>query len=260
MAKEALPQSDSGSASTDAFEAWHSDVVSEDIPTNEHGIVLLPGLIPCEGPACHHRDGQDECFLDRDHGHHSAVHYENDSALAAEFRDLGVLKRWVHRCVHERKHKDYPGNVPIPSRPIMQIVIKEAGVVSALEANYRSVQGQQLIISHPYRLKEERRGANRELARLLQERPTLIRSLDNIEFLPQEMITGALLLVSAGRAQDRIYRNPKIVLPGTIRWNEVGKAWSVAEELLANRDAWIRSSQEEAQLDLEYQQAVAQAA
>lgn len=260
MTKEAFPQIDSGSASTDAFEAWHSDAVSDDIPTTEHGIVLLPGLIPCEGAACHHRGGHDECFLDRDHGHHSAVHYERDSSLAEEFRDLGVLKRWVHRCVHERKHQDYPGNVPVPARPVMHAVIREAGVVSALEANYRSAQGQQIIINHPDRTKYEREGAKRALEKLLQQRPHLIRSLDNIDFLPQEIITGALLLISPGEAQTRVYKNPRIVLPGTIRWNEVDKAWTTAETLLATREAWARASQAEAELDDEYAKAVARAA
>jgi hypothetical protein len=258
MSEVALPRVFSGRVTAPPREV---DLrVSDDIPRNEYGIVTLGNPQPCLGENCRHRGEAEQCFIDRDHGHHSAAYYEYQGGVASEFRNEEALLRWVFRCVHDQKHEDYPFNVPLPRTRIMKSAIKEARLLRDIEANYRARVSLGGVVLRSDLPKWSIRAAQKNLDRGMKEKKRLLRSVEEIEFLPQEIVTGALLLPSPGHAQNRLIANPHYVLPGTIRPTEVFTAWSAAEEMLANRQEMVQALHAGRQLDDEYLEAVARAA
>lgn len=226
--------------------------VSDDIPTSEYGIVVLENPRHCMTEACHIHGQANECFLDLDHLHHSEAYYAHHSALAEEFRDQEALTRWVFRCVHEQKHKRFPYNVPFPNLTVMKGAIKEARFLREMEANYRARTSLRAALNQ---LNMERwyiKATRKHLDEEIKKSKKLIKSVDNIEFLPQEIVAGALLLVSPGHAEDKLIANPAFMLPGTIRRQDVKKAWQVADEILARCEERNRTLEQADTLDREY--------
>jgi len=231
--------------------------VSDDIPTNEYGIVVLENPQPCAGEECRLRGSDEECYIDLDHLHHSGAYYEQDSPLAAEFQELDVLTRWVFRCVHESKHEAYPHNVPVPRRRIMKKVIPEARLLKEIEVNYRERTSMEAVLRRPDLSRHWQMETRKSLNRKYNDRKKLIKSVENIEFLPEEIVTGALLLAVPGHAESRLISNPNFMLPGTIRKEEVPQAWQAAAGMLERCEERSRVWAELNQLDRHYLEAVA---
>lgn len=258
MSELALPRIYSGGVTAHPREV---DLrVSNDIPRNEYGIVTFGNPQPCLGEDCRHRRSDEQCFVDRDHLHHSAAYYEYKGSLPQEFRNEEALLRWVFRCVHDQKHQDYPFNVPLPRPHVMKGAIKEAKLLRDIEANYRARTSLGRVMLRDDLPKWSRRSTQKNIEREAKEKKKLLRSVDNIEFLPQEIVTGALLLAAPGNAQNRIIADPHYDLPGTIRHAEVFTAWQAAEEMIAQRQLMVGALNAGRQLDEEFQQAIARAA
>lgn len=231
---------------------------SDDIPTNEHGIVVLENPRPC-ADNCHLRGFDEQCFIDLDHLHHSGAYYEYDGNLARRFRAEDALTRWVYRCRHEAKHQLYPYNVPVPRPEVMKRAVTESRLLRDIESNFRERSIIEASLERDRMKPKSREKAKRRLDKKFKERKKLIRSIDDIEILPQEIVTGALLLALPGHAEDRLMRNPHYMLPGTIRRDDVFTAWRIADEILARREVG-RALALGRQLDADFEQALNRAA
>lgn len=234
--------------------------VSDDIPTNDHGIVVLENPQPCIGEGCHLRGEDEECFLDLDHLHHSAAYYEYYGPLAVEFRAQDVLSRWVFRCIHEKKHDLYPNNVPLPNRKVMERAITEARLLKEIEVNYRGRMALESNLERDDFPKFALKADRRNLDKHKKDKKSLVKSVESIEFLPQQIVTGALLLASPGHAESRLIADPNFMLPGTIRPHEVLKAWRAAQEMLQRREERNKVLEEARGIDLAFLEAVGRAA
>ncbi len=261
MSELALPRLDSGWAAHQSDTVPYLNLeVSDDIPTNEYGIVVLENPQPCMGEDCPVRRDEEECFIDLDHLHHSEAYYDYNGSLAIEFRSQAALTRWVFRCVHNVKHSQYPHNVPIPRPQVMKQAIAEARLLHEIEVNYRNRTSLANVLERPDLRQWYRRAVRVNLDKHMKDKKKLVRSVDSIEFLPQEIVTGALLLASPGHAENRLIADPSYMLPGTIRRHEVRAAWQAANEMLARREENGRALVMGSQLDQEYIEAMARAA
>lgn len=241
MSEIALPRTFSGGAVVAPERVQVVDTrLSDDIPMNEYGIVVLDNPQHCNPETCVLTQRGHSCFVDLDHSHHSGEYYAKHSDLAEEFRSQEAVCTWLARCIHIAKHETYPSNVPIPSKKVMKQSIKEARLLRDMEAAYRATISLGAILEEPGLTPWYRNATRRGLDQSIKEKKKLVKSVDSIEFLPQEIVTGALLLVAPGEAWQRLVKDPRYVLPGTIRREDVSAAWTAAETMLEERDEHVR--------------------
>lgn len=261
MTEVALPQYYGGRAADPTTSGEFLDLrVSDDIPTNEYGIVVLDDPLVCVGESCSYQATTRGCFISNDHLHHSSTYYEYRGPLADEFRSEEALTRWVYRCVHDAKHNSFPHNVPLPRKKVMKKAIVEAKLLREVEANYRARTSQMASLDRQNLPRWSRTLVRRDLDRCMKDKKKLVKSVGNIEFLPQEIVAGALLLASPGHAEDRLIGHPHFMLPGTIRRGEVTVAWQAAQGMLQRLEERNRALTDAGQLDQDYLIAVAAAA
>jgi len=184
---------------------------------NEYGVVIPPPMSECLGDACEFRGDEKTCQLTRHHLHSTAPDYEDEGKLAEDFRDLGILTEWLPECVHREHHNEYDIHVPIPHEKIMKRSQYENKKLKALLTNHRSASTNEGVLSTPDLPQKREKSLLKVREKLAEEREELLELIHSFEVVPEELITGALLLAAPEEARRRIAGGSGVVLPGLIR-------------------------------------------
>lgn len=184
---------------------------------NEYGIVVPPPISECLGANCEFRGKEESCQLTRHHLHSTAPDYEEEGKLAENFRDLGILTVWLHECVHREHHNEFDIHVPIPHEKIMKRSQYENKKVKSLLTNYRSRNTNNVLLNTPDLPEKREKSLLKVQKKLSEEREELLELIHGFEVVPEELITGALLLAVPEVARRRIANGSGVVLTGLIR-------------------------------------------
>lgn len=211
------------------------EIEKKPTPTNKFGIVIPPAFAECVGEECRFRDGPDGCKLSRHHLHSTASDHENDSELAVEFRNLEPLTVWLPYCVHDGHHAEHRIHVPIPHPNIMRQAKYESGRVKKLITNHReNKNNEKMLNTTPNLTRRGIRRLNGIRDQLAEHRETLLNEVvTGLEVIPDEIVTGALLLVASDLAQRRIRSGMEYTLPGVIDKSEIPIALANAHDAQA---------------------------
>jgi hypothetical protein len=163
--------------------------------------------------------------------------YEAAGPLAADYRDLDYLTVWIYACRHKEHHDEHIIDVPLPSAEVMKQCIEETRKLRRVDDNYRKVNGIDGIAGDPGLTKAEIVGLRRVREQLISARKDLLKDVASIEILPQELVTGALLITAPSHARSYIMMGSTYVLTGNILRDEAPAALSFAEELLLEQTA-----------------------
>lgn len=227
MAEETFPRHESGLV----------DFERIPIPTTELGIVVPPPMLDCMREDCRFRADNETCRLTRHHLHSPMPLYEAAGPLAADFRDLDYLTVWIYACRHKEHHDEHTIDVPLPSAEVMKQCIEETRKLRQIDANYREVNGIDRAAVEPGLAKAEILGLRRVREQLISARKDLLKDVASIEILPQELVTGALLITAPSHARSYIMMGSTYVLTGNILRDEAPAALSFAEGLLLEQTA-----------------------
>ena len=184
---------------------------------NEFGLVVPPPIDECMGDGCAFRGTAEACQLTRHHLHSTAPDYEAEGELAEEFRDLGIMTAWLRECIHREHHNRYDIHVPVPHEKIMKRSRYENKKVKALITNFRTTKSNEEALNSSGLTENGKKSLNKVKERLLKERDELLEKINRLEVIPEELITGALLLAAPEIAQRRIKSGSGVALPGLIQ-------------------------------------------
>lgn len=237
MAKETFPLNDSRLADLDCSLSFQKHPERIPVPINELGIVVPPPMLDCMGEDCRFRDDNETCRLTRHHLHSSAPFYEAAGTLASDFRDLNYLTVWIYACRHNEHHDKHIIDVPLPSAEVMKQCITETRKLRRVDVNYHNVRGVDKTTAKPGRTKTEITSLRRAKERLVSARKDLLKDVASIEILPQELVTGALLVTAPSHARSRIMMGSDYVLTGNILRGEAPTALISAREILLEQTA-----------------------
>jgi hypothetical protein len=200
--------------------------------TNEYGVVIPSPPAECIGRDCIFRNGQQECELTRHHLHSTGPDYVKDSKLAEKFRDLAILTVWLPECVHKDHHSRFEINVPIPHPKIMRQSKHEASIIRNLIGNYRNLKNNEKLLAQEAS-ENGQRGLEKARKKFLEVREGLMDGIHDIRVIPEELITGALLLVAPEYPSTRIVKSENFALPGVLTKDEIPVVLSNAREITA---------------------------
>ncbi len=238
MAKQAFPYEQNGRVDLDC-RSQNFRKYPERIPvtSTELGIVIPPPMLDCWREDCRFSGDNEPCRLTRHHLHSSAPFYEAAGTLAADFRDLDYLTVWIYACRHKEHHDNHIIDVPVPSAEVMRQCIAETRKLRQIDSNYRDAKGIDKTAAQPGRTKAEITGLRRVKEQLVLARKDLLKDVVSIEILPQELVTGALLITAPSHARSRIMMGSNYVLTGNILRDEAPAALTLAGEFLLEQTA-----------------------
>lgn len=202
-------------------------------PTNEYGIVIPPVSMECQGETCPCRRENDSCAFTCHHLHSTKPYYENDEDQASKFRELSVLTVWIPDCQHRNQHDKYKVVVPIPRPEIMQQCIRETRWLKKINANRKNLSAARREYIYQEFYERQTKGLKRRIDDLLDEKEELIDFVGKIEVIPEQLVTGSLLVAAPEVAQTRIADGSPYVLTGMIEKEEIPAAVETAEKAYA---------------------------
>ena len=224
MAREAFPRTPSG-----LVDLTHLNYPPRrPIPTNESKIVLPPPILACMGEDCTLRGEADECELTRHHLESTLPFFEAAGKRAVKFRKLVHLTVWLPECRHKEEHDTHELEAPLPLEGVMAQAIQESRRLSRIDRSYRHLVGYDKTMAQAGRTHRDIEGVKRarEIQMIKHER-LLNRDL-NIEVIPEELVTGALLLSAPRVAEARLRQGSGFALTGNMRREEVPQALEFA--------------------------------
>ncbi len=216
-------------------------------PTNKYGIAYPLFTLDCTKSTRDHRD-INSCIYTRHHLHSSAPLLKAAGIITSEFKDLATLSVWTPRCRHNQHHDDNDINTYIPSIEIMEQAIYEEKIIRALSANTNSVRGLNKAIENPLTQRSEACGQIKAREKLLAQRPELLGKLGEIQVTPEELITGALILVAPSHARSRLRMGSGYVLTGTISRPEIPAVINSANSMMSANALSLQTGVDEVRL------------
>jgi hypothetical protein len=202
-----------------------SDRHSEITPVNKYGVVIPPEYHQCIGEGCKFRGENHNCQPTRHHLHSTEPDYISAGPVAQEYRELQVLTVWLPKCRHEIHHQQHSINIEIPSTEVMQYCIEKAKLVRDMVRSQREINGiSRLLDSEVDATYRRRKGLKRRRQELSEQKNRLIEEVNTIEIIPEELITGALLVVAPKVARGKISLRSRAVMTGTMLKSEIPRA------------------------------------
>ena len=207
----------------------------EPIPTNEYGIVVPPEAHDCFRDGCRDRSDKEVCPETQHHLHSSKPFYEKLGGIAIDFRELEVLSVWLHRCVHTEHHYTHEIDVAAPSLDVMEQSISDDKTLKKLMMTKREIIGNDALLENGNLGKKAQAGLHRRREQLLVSHTELLGQVLTIEVIPEELITGSLLIAAPNHARSRMIMGSGVVLPGLIRKTELNEAHSLIDKFESDR-------------------------
>jgi|GEM_PF-4686129 hypothetical protein len=237
MAKEAFPLDGSGLVDLERPPELIVHPERMHLDTNEYGIVIPPPMLDCMRENCRFRGDNETCRLTQHHLHSSKPFHEAHGGLAAKFRELIHLTVWIYACRHNDHHDRHIIDVTVPFPEAMKQTITETRKLRRLDENYLAARGSEKIAVRPNQTEAEIAGLRRARDRFMQANEGLIEGVDDITVLPEELITGALLMMAPEYARARIMQGSGYVLTGNIPREEAAAALAFAQGLSLEKAA-----------------------
>lgn len=238
MAKEPFPHELSGLVDLGCLPPSFQEYPERTpVLTNEFGIVVPSPMRDCMRENCRFRDINETCRLTRHHLHSSQPFYEAAGDLAADFQDLDFLTEWKYACRHNEHHNEHIIDVPIPRPEVMKQCIAEARILRRIDGNYRDIKSAEESVDRPGRTKAEIAGLGRAKEKFIVAREHLLKNIDNIEVIPEELVTGALWMTAPSIARSRTMMSSSYVLTGNIWRQEAPVALAFADNILSQQTA-----------------------
>lgn len=192
------------------------------VPTTPEGVVIPPDTsLACREEECKSRKDKETCLIARHHLHSTEPIYVAGGPTAEEFRDLPTLTVWLLECRHDEHHSKHEIEVPIPFLEVMKEVIEEEKKIRQLITSQRELHNIAKILNHPSTTQRQKKGLRRRENTVLHNRLEEIDSVKTIQLIPEELITGALLIAAPNHARSRILMGGRFVLPGIITRQEI---------------------------------------
>lgn len=213
------------------------------VQTNRYGIVIPPPVMECMGEECKFRKSQPKCLPNRHHLHSTEPFYEKAGTLATKFRELGVITAWMHECRHTDYHGQHYLDVPVPDRDVMEQAMYEASLLDRIVANYHETRAVSNILIKSKLSEAAERGLSRKRETLLSKRKELQKGTYEIEVIPEELVTGALLIVASNHARARIFEGSSFVLTGTMAKKDIPVALRIGKRTLS--DAMLHAQEQD---------------
>ncbi|MEX2006739.1 MAG: hypothetical protein WD877_00985 [Candidatus Saccharimonadales bacterium] len=200
--------------------------------TNEYSIALPPPPTGCM-ESCPFKKGKHRCELTEHHLHSTVPDYEAAGDLAIDFRELSVLTVWLPECVHHRHHMTFDIHVHIPSEKVMKWCIHEQKIIRNVVDISRRLRNTEKGLAEAAEAGKESFGLDQAKERFIEELDDALVGIQSIEVIPEELVTGALLVAAPEHAQARIARGSGVALTRTMTIKEVPLALSNLEAAMA---------------------------
>ena len=195
------------------------------VPVNHYGVVHPhEEMLECLKDDCAFRGDSLTCTANRHHLHSTEPSYRAAGEIAKEFRKLSVLTIWMHTCRHDEHHNNHEIDVRVPELDVMRQCIEDARHIQSLVINRSRLEilDNQLSRSD---LEEQRISElRRKKDELIIENKSNVQKVMEIEVIPEELVTGALLLVAPNHARSKILTGSSYALTGTIPKPEISVA------------------------------------
>jgi hypothetical protein len=198
---------------------------------NEYGIVQPPPISTCLED-CAFKGEADECELTQHHLHSTKPEYKSDSKLAEKFRETSALTVWLHECAHREHHNRFMIHIPIPHPKVMKQGKYEGRKLKELVTNYRNINNTAYQLENGCLSLKAERNLVKSLDKYRNRSDSLLESVMDLKVLPEELITGALLLVAPEFARPRLEKGGGFALTGVIDKKEAPLVLNNAQEIL----------------------------
>ena len=183
---------------------------------NEHGIVIPPTPRLCMGsPDCSVLNEDRECGMRRHHNQSGKPGYEQHGGIAPEFRNLPHLTTWVPECWHRQDHATHNSFTRVPSLNVMERCIKESRILSEIDETHGTLLGIGMELERRGPHSKNRRFLTRALAAHVARKREQLTEIDQITFLPEEIVTGSLLWTAPRLARRRVMEGSGIAFVGS---------------------------------------------
>ena len=206
---------------------------SQKVPTNEYGIVIPPPIGSCIGDLCRFKQPDEEsCESTVHHLHSTLDDYLENGRVAHRFRTLPILTVWLPGCRHQIHHEIHEISVRIPYQDIMSQGIREARRVRKLATIHSNLRTIKRELTGDGLTQKQIYGLQSVEEELYEDREEILPRIMTIEVIPEELVTGALLICAPDLAQRRLLAGTGYVLTGTLNRNEIPEAIDIANEIL----------------------------
>lgn len=200
------------------------------VSLSEEGVVVPPDTsLECLGDSCKSRKERETCTRAKHHLHSTEPDYEEAGPIATGFRDLSILTVWLFECRHDEHHGRHEIHVPVPALEVMREVIEEEKKIRQLMASQRELNQIPKLISKADITLREKQGLQRRENALLHNKQQELEAVKRISIIPEQLITGAMLIASPKQAKSRILMGGEYALPGIITKQEIPRALEVVE-------------------------------
>ncbi|MBX4197124.1 hypothetical protein KW801_01030 [Candidatus Saccharibacteria bacterium] len=202
----------------------------------------------CKGEDCSDRRNNPECNETLHHLHSSKPLYADAGIEATAFRELEVLTVWIPRCAHTEHHHRHEIDVEVPCPDVMKECVIEEKKLRKLLMVRRELTGNEKILQDPEIGRRQTAGLLRRKEQLIGKHTDLLTEVGSIEIIPEELITGALLIAAPNHARSRIMMGSGVVLPGLIRKTELSTAHELVNIFTANPEEALQTGVNAVQL------------
>ena len=203
------------------------------VPTNEYGIVVPPHASGCMEDLCIWK-GEEEtsCEMTVHHLHSTFDTYLYEGRVSHKFRNLPVLTVWTPECRHQIYHEIHEIDVPIPNFDVMKQCIREARALKRLVGAHKELSDVTRELTQDGLSKKRIYGLENRQEELLEDKEEILGRVATIEVIPDELVTGALLICSPENAQRRLFTGTGYVLTGLLEKEQIPEAIDTANEIL----------------------------
>ena len=211
------------------------------VPTNEHGVVLPPTVEECVGGACN-------CEPNCHHLHSTERLYVRGGRKAEEFRKIAALTVWLPECRHRIYHDVHELDVALPNIEVMRQCVRENRKLKKLNGNRKELDRTGELLAKTDLPDADVKGLLNKRDGLLEDKEELMERVKTIEIIPEELITGALLVAAPECARQRMLDGSGFVLTGIMSKEEIPLALSLGNEFLLQAKNYDRNEEEPQQL------------
>lgn len=202
-------------------------------PTNEFGIVIPPPISECIRELCRCKDRDEEaCTLNIHHLHSTYDAYFEEGRIPHKFRDLSALTVWMPECRHMIYHEVHAIDVPIPGKDVMRQCIREARSLRRLASAHKELGSVDKELAQKDVSRKRAYSLESRMEELYEDKDELIQRVMAIEVIPDQLVTGAVLICAPDYAQRRLLAGTGYVLTGILKREEIPEAVSIANEIL----------------------------